>query len=72
MVGKWHLGKSPEHIPAARGFERDFCSARRGGQLLGHDEFYGRFSAVLVFTEDGRYLTRLPKDYYQRRPTPTS
>jgi arylsulfatase len=24
MVGKWHLGKAPEQIPAARGFERDF------------------------------------------------
>jgi arylsulfatase A-like enzyme len=24
MVGKWHLGKNPDQIPAARGFERDF------------------------------------------------
>ena len=24
MVGKWHMGKSPDKIPAARGFERDF------------------------------------------------
>ncbi len=24
MVGKWHMGKDPEKIPAARGFERDF------------------------------------------------
>ena len=24
MVGKWHMGKTPEQIPAARGFERDF------------------------------------------------
>ncbi len=24
MVGKWHLGKSPDQIPRARGFERDF------------------------------------------------
>jgi arylsulfatase A-like enzyme len=24
MVGKWHLGKAPDQIPAARGFERDF------------------------------------------------
>jgi len=24
MVGKWHLGKAPDKIPAARGFERDF------------------------------------------------
>jgi len=24
MVGKWHMGKAPQQIPAARGFERDF------------------------------------------------
>ena len=24
MVGKWHLGKQPDQIPRARGFERDF------------------------------------------------
>ena len=24
MVGKWHMGKHPDQIPAARGFERDF------------------------------------------------
>ena len=24
MVGKWHMGKAPDQIPAARGFERDF------------------------------------------------
>ena len=25
MVGKWHLGKAPDLIPAARGFESDFA-----------------------------------------------
>ena len=24
MTGKWHMGKDPDKIPAARGFERDF------------------------------------------------
>ena len=24
MTGKWHLGKAPDKIPRARGFERDF------------------------------------------------
>ncbi len=24
MVGKWHMGKAPDLIPAARGFGRDF------------------------------------------------
>ena len=31
MVGKWHLGKAPDQIPAARGFERDFSLLDGGG-----------------------------------------
>ena len=46
MVGKWHLGKSPDLIPRARGFERDFTLARRRRQLLGHDELHRRVAEV--------------------------
>jgi len=35
MVGKWHLGKSPDKIPAARGFERDFSLLDGGGNYWG-------------------------------------
>ena len=31
MTGKWHLGKAPDKIPAARGFERDFSLLDGGG-----------------------------------------
>ncbi|MCO5761171.1 MAG: sulfatase-like hydrolase/transferase, partial [Chromatiaceae bacterium] len=31
MAGKWHLGKAPDQIPAARGFERDFALLDGGG-----------------------------------------
>ena len=31
MVGKWHMGKAPDKIPAARGFERDFSLLDGGG-----------------------------------------
>ena len=31
MVGKWHLGKAPDRIPRARGFERDFSLLDGGG-----------------------------------------
>jgi arylsulfatase len=34
MVGKWHLGKQPDLIPRARGFERDF-SPRTGNTSTG-------------------------------------
>jgi arylsulfatase len=63
MVGKWHLGKAPELIPAARGFERDFSLLDGAGSYWDMTNFTGA-SPRSVFTEDGRYLTKLPKDYY--------
>jgi arylsulfatase len=63
MVGKWHLGKAPEQIPAARGFERDFSLLDGAGSYWDMTNFTAA-SPQSVFTEDGRYLTRLPKDYY--------
>jgi len=64
MVGKWHLGKQPDQIPAARGFERDFTLLDGGGSYWGDMRNATAASPKLVFTEDGRYLTRLPDDYY--------
>ena len=63
MVGKWHLGKAPEQIPAARGFERDFSLLDGAGSYWDMTNFTAA-SPQSVFTEDGRYLTELPKDYY--------
>jgi arylsulfatase A-like enzyme len=63
MVGKWHLGKSPDKIPAARGFERDFSLLDGAGSYWDMTNFTAA-SPQSVFTEDGRYLMRLPKDYY--------
>ena len=63
MVGKWHLGKAPEQIPAARGFERDFSLLDGAGSYWDMTNFTAA-SPRSVFTEDGRYLTRLPRDYY--------
>ncbi len=63
MVGKWHLGKDPKQIPAARGFERDFSLLDGAGSYWDMTNFTGA-SPRSVFTEDGRYLTKLPKDYY--------
>ncbi|MGE0742923.1 MAG: arylsulfatase [Hyphomonadaceae bacterium] len=66
MAGKWHLGKDPEHIPAARGFERSFSILPGGGS---HFDFTGISSEeeVTQFNADGEYLTRLPRDYYSTR-----
>lgn len=63
MVGKWHLGKAPDLIPAARGFERDFSLLDGAGSYWDMTNFTGA-SPLSVFTEDGRYLSELPKDYY--------
>ena len=63
MAGKWHLGKTPEQIPAARGFERDFSLLDGAGSYWDMTSFTAA-NPKSVFTEDGRYLTKLPKDYY--------
>ncbi len=63
MVGKWHLGKTPEQIPRARGFERDFTLLDGAGSYWDMTNFTAA-SPKSVFTEDGRYLTKLPDDYY--------
>jgi arylsulfatase len=63
MVGKWHLGKAPDQIPAARGFERDFSLLDGAGSYWDMTNFTAA-SPRSVFTENGRYLTRLPDDYY--------
>jgi arylsulfatase len=63
MVGKWHLGKAPDQIPAARGFERDFSLLDGAGSYWDMTNFT-LASPRSVFTEDGRYLTQLPDDYY--------
>jgi arylsulfatase A-like enzyme len=47
----------------ARGFERDFSLLDGAGSYWDMTNFTGA-SPLSVFTEDGRYLTKLPDDYY--------
>jgi len=63
MVGKWHMGKAPDLIPAARGFERDFALLDGAGSYWDMLNFTAN-TPKSTFTEDGKYLTKLPKDYY--------
>jgi arylsulfatase len=63
MVGKWHMGKSPDKIPAARGFERDFTLLDGAGSYWDMWNLTAA-SPQSTYTEDGKYLTKLPKDYY--------
>ncbi len=66
MTGKWHLGHEPTHIPRGRGFDRSFSLINSGGS---HFDFNGLNidNEESEFTEDGEYLTELPKDYYSTR-----
>ena len=63
MTGKWHMGKAPDKIPRARGFERDFSLLDGGGSYWDMTNLTAR-SPRSVFTEDGLYLAELPKGYY--------
>lgn len=63
MVGKWHMGKSPDKIPAARGFERDFSLLDGAGSYWDMTNFTA-LTPNSLYTEDGKYLTSLPKKYY--------
>jgi arylsulfatase len=63
MVGKWHMGKAPDKIPAARGFERDFTLLDGAGSYWDMTNFTAA-SPMSNYTEDGKYLTKLPKDFY--------
>ena len=63
MAGKWHLGHSPRHIPAARGFDRSFSLLNGAGShfdLKGANEGNPKSE----FVEDNKYLRRLPRGYY--------
>jgi len=66
MVGKWHMGKAPDKIPAARGFERDFSLLDGAGSYWDMTNLSAS-SPRSVFTEDGKYLSELPNDYYATR-----
>ncbi len=66
MTGKWHLGKEPDKIPAARGFERDFTLLQGGGSYFDDTGLNAR-SPKSIFTHDGKYLTRLPENFYATR-----
>jgi len=66
MVGKWHMGKAPDQIPAARGFERDFSLLDGAGSYWNMWNFTAA-SPRSTYTEDGKYLTKLPSGYYATR-----
>ena len=65
LTGKWHLGKTPDKLPTAHGYDHAFSLAASGA-----DNFENKPNLLLYdkadWTEDGK-PTGLPKDFYSSR-----
>ena len=67
MAGKWHLGLEPDQIPHARGFERDFSLLVGGGSHF-DDQWNVEWQLPKApYTEDGRPVEKLPRDFYSTK-----
>jgi len=67
MTGKWHLGLKPDQIPHARGFERDFSTLVGGGSHFDDGWNIEWQTPMMPYTEDGRPVKKLPKDFYSSK-----
>jgi arylsulfatase A-like enzyme len=65
MAGKWHLGKMPESIPAAQGFEKSVGVLEGGADNWEKKSYSPGYKAVHFF--DGRRELVLPKDFYSSK-----
>lgn len=63
MAGKWHLGRTEELSPAARGFDHSFALLQGGA---GHYDMTGPAaeSPRALYRQDGKLVEQLPKDFY--------
>ena len=62
MAGKWHLGKTPDLLPSARGFERTLAMADTGADNWEQKPYLPIYSKASWY-EDGKE-TILPDDFY--------
>jgi len=62
MSGKWHLGRTPETSPGARGFERWFALLEGGGSHFDHSGISPR-DPMVTYLEQGEPAV-LPEDFY--------
>jgi arylsulfatase/uncharacterized sulfatase len=65
LTGKWHLGKTPDKLPTARGYDHAFSLADAGADNFEQKPIEGLYDTA-AWTEDGKPAT-LPKDYYSSR-----
>jgi len=67
MAGKWHLGLAQDEIPHARGFERDFSLLVGGGSHFNNGWNLEWQIPNAPYTEDGKPVEKLPKDFYSSK-----
>jgi arylsulfatase A-like enzyme len=65
FTGKWHLGRTPDKLPHARGYDRAFALADAGADNFEQRPIAGLYDKA-DWSENGRAAT-LPADYYSSR-----
>ncbi len=65
MTGKWHLGKTKNALPSARGFDRTFILADTGADNWRQQPYIPAYSKANWF-ENG-LPTNLPEDFYSSK-----
>jgi arylsulfatase len=65
MTGKWHLGATPDSVPAARGFEHSFLLASGGASHFADMQpaYAPTPQSKANYWEDGRRLDALPPTF---------
>ena len=62
MAGKWHLGKTKESLPAARGFTRSIALMESGADNWEHKSYLPLYDYVHFY--EGYEETDLPDDFF--------
>ena len=65
MAGKWHLGKTKESLPVARGFERSIALMESGADNWEHKTYLPMYEFVHFY--EGYEETDLPEDFYSNK-----
>jgi arylsulfatase/uncharacterized sulfatase len=65
MVGKWHLGATPDTLPSARGFHRTYALADTGADNFEQRPYLPIYEQANWY-EDGQRTT-LPDDFYSSK-----
>ena len=66
MVGKWHLGDTPETVPHARGFDETFVLLGGGGSHWA-DRRPPSPLFPMTYNRNGRKVDALPEDFYSTK-----